>query len=246
MFEGRRVIAVTTWAQQAAARQSGEELVPVLPSLGPLFPDGGLRRGSVVSVAEPGYLPLALAAGASGGGAWSAFVGMPEAGMLAAAGMGVDLDRLLLVDEPGERWAEAVAALLDGVELVLVRPPVRPAGAVRRRLGALARRHGSVLVAVGSWEGAALRLRVGSSLWLGLGEGHGHLRGRRVQVVAEGRGGAGRPRVVRLWLPAPDGTVLDARVLPDGLSPDQEDVPAVPGAAGTGAGSAEEATATVA
>src|SRR4051812_28950180 len=124
------------WDERAAQRQPGEDVVPVVPPLAGLFPDGGLRRGSVVSVPEAGSLPLALAAGASAAGGWCAAVGMPEVGVVAAAGMGVDLDRLLLVDEPGERWAEVAAALLDGVEMVLLRPPGRPSAGVVRRLTA--------------------------------------------------------------------------------------------------------------
>ncbi|MGP4113477.1 hypothetical protein ACTWP5_21520 [Streptomyces sp. 4N509B] len=180
--------------------------LPVLPALRGLLP--GLRRGQAVTVDGVGALPLALLAGPSAGGAWCAVVGLPECGMLAAAGMGVDLDRLLLVDEPGERWAEVVAALLPAVEVVMVRPVPRPSPQVVRRLTALARRHGATLVVAGPWEDARVRLRVESSLWTGLGDGHGHLRGRRVRVVAEGRGVAGgRPRSAWLWLPAPDGGV---------------------------------------
>lgn len=162
-----------------------------------------------------GALPLALVAGVVPAGSvgtdrWCAVVGVPEFGVLAAAGMGADLDRMLLVDEPGERWPEVVAALLPAVEVVLVQPPSRPAIGVTRRLAALARQHGAVLIVAGAWEGARLRLQVTSALWTGLGDGHGHLRARRVQVVADGRGGGVRPRTAWLWLPGPDGSVGSA------------------------------------
>jgi hypothetical protein len=174
----------------------------VLPPLRSLLP--GLRRGQVVSVESAGTLSSALAAGVSAEGAWCAVVGMPEWGVLAAAGMGLDPERLLLVDEPGQRWPEVVATLLGAVEVVLLRPPVSPSAVVVRRLTAYARRHGAALVVTGQWEGAYLRLRVASSLWTGLDDGHGHLRGRRVQLVAEGKG---PPRAAWLWLPGPDGRV---------------------------------------
>jgi len=181
------------------------DLLPVLPALRSLVP--GLRRGQVVSVDGVGALSLALAAGRSAEGGWCAVVGMPECGVLAAAGMGVDPGRLLLVDEPGERWPEVVATLLGAVEVVLLRPPVRPSTVETRRLAAHARRYGAVLVVAGTWEDAHLRMRVASSLWTGLGDGYGHLRGRRVQVVVEGKG---RPRAAWLWLPGPDGRVATA------------------------------------
>jgi hypothetical protein len=197
-----------------------DELVPVLPALRPLLPAAGLRPGSVVCVHGPGAgsLGLALIAGAcqdpSASGGWCAAVGLPEFGVVAAAGMGADPGRLLLVDEPGDRWPDVLAALFEAVGLVLVRlpphPAQRPAPGVMRRLTVLARRHGCVLAVAGDWQGAQLRLRVDTTEWTGLGDGHGHLMGRRARVVAEGRGAAARGRETWIWLPGPDGLVAPA------------------------------------
>ncbi|NED97465.1 hypothetical protein G1H11_19385 [Phytoactinopolyspora alkaliphila] len=184
--------------------------LPVLPALQGLLPM--LRRGQVVEVDGSGALSLALLAGASQSGSWCGVVGMPEGGMLAASEMGCDLDRLLLVDHPGDRWVDVTAALLEAVDVVLLRPPVRPQTGVVRRLVALARKSGSMLIAAGAWEGSSVRLRVESSLWTGLEHGHGHLRGRRVKIVAEGRGAGGRPRSAWVWLPGPDGSVSPAEL----------------------------------
>lgn len=198
-------------------------MLPVLPALRDLMPGGGLARGSVVTVPEFGLLPLALAAGASAGGAWCALAGVPEAGVAAAAGLGLDTARTLLVPDPGGSWAQVVASLLDGCELVLVRPPpeaARPAAPARapagtdaqvtRRLGAALRRARGVLLVAGDWPGAQVCLRVTAREWTGLGDGHGRLRACRAQVTAEGRGQAARPRTRWLWLPAEDGAVTTA------------------------------------
>lgn len=192
-------------------RPLDESVLPVLPALRPVLP--GLRRGQVLEVDAAGALALALLAGPSGAGSWCAVVGVPELGVLAASAMGCEPERLLLVDEPGERWVDAVAVLLEAVDVVLVRPPVRPPSPVVRRLAALARTSGSCLLVAGAWEGAMTRVRVASSLWVGLEQGHGHLRGRRVNVVAEGRGAGGRPRSAWLWLPGPDGSVSPAELV---------------------------------
>jgi hypothetical protein len=214
-------LGVGAGAGAEAAAGSGAADVPVLPALRPLIPGGALRRGGVLAVDDrvrtrgdaPSYLALALAAGASAGGAWCGVVGLPAFGIAAAAGMGADLGRILMVDEPGERWAEAVAVLAGAVDLVLVRPPRRPGGEQVRRIGArlrrTARQRGAVLVAAGEWPGADLRLRLTESAWSGLGAGTGHLTGRRVTIVAGGRGAAGRERAARLWLPAADGAVRE-------------------------------------
>jgi len=185
------------------------DLLPVLPALRGLLP--GLRRGQVVAVDGVGALATSLVAGVSADGGWCAAVGMPDLGVLAAVAMGVDQQRLLLVDEPGERWPEVVATLLGAVDLVLLRPPMAPSAVQVRRLTAHARRHGAVLVTTSPWEGAQERLQVASSLWTGLSDGHGHLRGRRVQVVVRGKG---PPRGAWLWLPGPDGRVGPADLVP--------------------------------
>jgi len=189
---------------------TGEGLLPVLPALRDLLPGGGLPRGSVVTSGDWGLLSLALVAGAVADGAWCAVVGVPVIGMRAAAEAGVDPDRVLLVAEPGPRWQQVVASLLDGFDIVLLRPPDQPSAQLRRKLEAAARRYGSVLVVAGDWPGAQSRLLVTDVEWTGIGAGHGRLRARRAQVSASGRGAGERPRSAWLWLPGPDGAVTMA------------------------------------
>jgi hypothetical protein len=191
-----------------------EQLVAVPAPLAGLFPEGGLRRGTTV-VVNPGgsfgdgatSLAFAVMVAASQAGSWCAAVGLSELGPLAVAGLGVCLERLALVPAPGDQWPVVTAALLDAVDLVLVRPPPRFRLTDTRRLVARARERGTVLLAFsGSWpDGADLRLAVAASAWQGLGEGHGHLQARVMEVTASGRGAAARERRVRLWLPGPDG-----------------------------------------
>jgi hypothetical protein len=196
-------------------------VLPVLPALRGLLPRGGLTRGSVVAVAEFGLLCLALAAAASADGAWCGIAGIPEAGVLAAAALGLDAGRTLLVPDPGPSWPRVVASLLEGCELVLLRPPaITPAPAqVRRRLEASLRRGRGVLLVAGDWPGAPLRLRVVTQRWAGLGDGHGRLRACCAEVAADGRGEAAMTRTRWLWLPGEDGGVAVAgpRDLPFGI-----------------------------
>jgi hypothetical protein len=189
-----------------AGAAGGLHSLPVLPALADLLP-GGLPRGSVVATGAWGLLCLAVAAAASGAGAWCAVTGLPRVGVAAAAGAGLDPDRILLVPDPGPGWPQVVASLLDGCELVLLRPPTLPSASLRRRLESVARRHGGVLVIAGEWDGAQHRLTVTSQEWAGIGAGHGRLRARRAQVVAHGRGAAARAQARWLWLPGPDGSV---------------------------------------
>jgi hypothetical protein len=191
-----------------------ERLLPVVPALQPLLPGQGLRRGTTVTVSRSAALALALVAGASAAGSWVAAVGLPDLGIVAAAETGIALERLALVPTPGARaWTTVVAALLDAVDVVLVRPPPRLPAPQARRLAARARERGAVLVPLGPWsEPADLRLAVTASTWRGLGQGHGRLHSRQVEVLVTGRGPATRERRVHLWLPSPSGSITGAGV----------------------------------
>src|SRR5580693_6151227 len=192
--------------------------LPVPPALAPLFPAGSLRRGTTTTVTGlPGHgattLALALLAAASAAGSWCAAVGLPDPGVVAAAGLGLDLRRVVFVPHPGSGWAEAAGDLLSGVDAVLVRPTAR----ARERQGALV----VLLEGAGAWpEGGDLALSVGAVEWEGVGRGHGHLRGRRAEVRVSGRRAAGRLTECSLWLPAGSGAVAAAGDARDNAEPD--------------------------
>jgi hypothetical protein len=193
-----------------------EQVVPVPEPFQPLLPWAGLRRGSTVSVTATGVgggtsLALALVAAASQAGAWTAAVGLPSLGLVAAEEAGIALERLVLVAAPERSaWGSVVAALVDGFDLLLLHAT---RGGVRsvdtRKLVARARERGAVLVQLGpGWESEAdLSLRIADARWEGLDDGYGHLLARRVTVEVTGRGAAARSRRHELWLPARDAPV---------------------------------------
>jgi hypothetical protein len=182
---------------------AGERVLAVPGPLGALLPGGAVRRGSVVAVdGVPGTgatsVALRLAAAATAAGEWAAAVELDASlGGIAAGEAGVVLDRFAVARRvPPARWAAVVAALLDGISVVLAEVPAFPRVGDVRRLLARARERGAVLVAMGSWPAeAALRLRAGDSAWRGLGRGAGTLTGRDLQVHVDGRGVAARERV---------------------------------------------------
>ncbi len=191
----------------ALTDRGAQYLLPVPSALVSLFPAGGLRRGAALAVAGSTSLLASLLAAASADGSWCAVVGMPELGAVAAVEAGVVLERLALVPDPGPDLADVVGALVDGVDVVVVGVPGQLAPVDVRRLAGRIRQRGAVLIGVGSWPGAELRLSVLQTRWQGVGEGHGYLRAREVTVQSEGRGSAVRPRRVRAWLPAVGGGV---------------------------------------
>jgi len=185
---------------------AGDRLLPVTGRIGELLPAGGLQRGSTISVdGSPGSgsttVALSLAAAATGAGEWAAVVDPARSqstrsqlrgtlGARAAMAVGVELERLAVVQSVApDRWAAVVAALLDGITVVVaaVPPHLRPGDA--RRLVARARERKAVLVAFGSWPvEAAVRIHTGRCTWSGLGAGTGLLDTPDLHIDVEGKG----------------------------------------------------------
>lgn len=191
----------------------------------PPVPGTTIRGGGAV---QPGggstSLLLALLAAASNAGSWCAVVGVPTLGALAAAESGIALDRLALVPDPGPEWPTVVAALIDGVDVVVVAVPGQVSASITSRLVARARQRGCVLVPYGRWDGADVTLQVTQGRWEGLGAGHGRLRRRKVTVVARGRGTAARPKEITMWMPGlavvpPSDPTPGARTRPTAVRP---------------------------
>src|SRR6201992_3585950 len=143
-----------TAASSADVGLPGVAILPVLPALAGLLPGGGLARGSVLAVEQPGLLCLALLAEASAAGSWCGVAGVPSLGVVAAAGVGVGAHRLMLVPAPGPNWPQVVASMLEACEVVVVQPPEPPSGQVRRRLEGTLRRGGGGVVAARGWARA--------------------------------------------------------------------------------------------
>jgi hypothetical protein len=218
--------AISPWgtlAGQGPAMVEGRVLA-LDPTLAGLFPDRGLRRGSVLGVSG-GHgstsLLLALLTRALATGSWAALVGLPAVGVEAAVGLGLSLEHLALVPHPGARWTEVVGALLDTVDIVVVGPLGGCRAADARRLAARARERDALLVVAtpgaggGSrssrWpEAVDLTLEATAVHWHGLGRGEGTLARREVWVRSSGRRGGARERTAHLWLPGPDGELLSA------------------------------------
>ena len=164
-------------------------------------------------------LLLALLAGAMSAGGWAGVVGLPSLGAVAAAEHRVPLERLALAPHPGPDWPTVDAALLDGLDLLVVAAPAGDVDAtVWRMLAARARSRGTVLIPTRPWAGCDLTLAVTTRNWAGLGTGidigRGRLRGHQMTVRATGRGAAVRPREVTVPVPLPGPDRLPAAPRP--------------------------------
>ncbi|MFC0430509.1 hypothetical protein [Kutzneria buriramensis] len=136
--------------------------------------------------------------------------GLPELGYVAAAELGVDLDRLAIVPRPAADLVTVLSALVDGFDLVVLGPVITRGmqPQVARRMSGRVRSRGAVVITVGAWPGADLEVRVSGRRWRGVtADGYGHLRSCEVVATSRGRGGAVRPVSVSLQLPGTDGVL---------------------------------------
>lgn len=192
---GRSVVEQLRERVAAMERKPALEPVPTLPGIADLV---AMRAGSTYAV-DSASLALALAAGASRAGEWVGFAGCTDFGAEAAAELGIELSRTVLVPDPGEHWLEVTAALVDVLRVVVLRPPAsvdeRTAGILDSRL----RTRSAVLVVHGAWPRADARLSVEESRWSGPASGSGQLLQRRARVVV--RRGARPPERADLTWP---------------------------------------------
>lgn len=208
----RRIAAVPSRGESVAERlevdSSAAEVLPVPSVLAGLLPNGGLTRGSVVSLSGATSLLLGVIASVTASGGHVAVIGHPRLGLLAAVEMGARLERLALVPDPGNDPVEIAAVLLDGMDLVVLGlggvavPPSRARAVVAR-----ARSKNSTLVVTdGHWDGAEVRLDARVQGYAGLGkQGCGRLRSIGLDVRARGR--SFQPRSTRVDVSSANGRV---------------------------------------
>lgn len=191
---GRSVVEQLRERVAAMEHKPASQPVATLPGLADLVP---LHAGATYAV-DSASLALALAAGASQAGEWVGFAGCADFGAEAAAELGIELTRTVLVPDPGEHWLEVAAALVDVLRVVVLRPPSavddRTAGLLDSRL----RTRSAVLVVHGDWPRATARVSVERSAWSGLGSGHGQLAQRRARLTVR-RGARPAERADLAW-----------------------------------------------
>lgn len=204
-----RVRSLRAQMERLQGRSLDEPVLPTHPALASLLPGRGLRPGSSYSLGSSMSLLFALLAQPSQAGSWCAVLGMPEFGAEAAAHIGVDLTRLVLVPDPGPRWLAVTSAVAEVMSVVAVRPPARAKDSDMARLSARMRDRGAVLLVQGTWPQTEAMIDVEDPQWSGLGDGYGLLAERELTVTVSSRRFP-VPRRERMLLPAPDGTLTVA------------------------------------
>lgn len=203
------VQALRAQMERMQGRKLDTPVLPVPAALASLLPGGGLRPGASYSLGRSAALLFSLFARPSQDGAWCAAVGIPHLGVEAARAAGVDLSRLVLVPDPGDRWLAVTAAIADVLPVVAVRPPARAKDRDVARLAARMREREAVLLVQGPWPQTEAMIDVGDPSWVGLGAGWGLLEGRELTVTVTSRRFPA-PRTGRVLLPDAAGEVSGA------------------------------------
>jgi hypothetical protein len=196
-----------------------DRTMPVGKPFEDIIPGAVLVRGQVVSLCGLAEVSLALAMAAPSTqlGSWLVVVEHPdrfEVGAGAADELGVVVDRTVIVSLPADpalRFADVVATLIEGFDVVIVSAELPLSPAAGRRLQARLRTRGGVVMVVGGsgcWQpdlvlrSAAVGPQGG---WQSLHD-EGRLRSRQIVVEVEGRR-QGATHRHRLWLPGSDAGV---------------------------------------
>jgi hypothetical protein len=218
-------------SQLVPADALGRNVIGVHESLAGLLPERGLPRGTAITIeaAEPGSpmvgnaagnagggvtsLAMLAVAGASRNGSWVAVLGVGDLGLAALDAVGVELERVMLIEgvsRPG--WPRVLGAVVGAVDVVVLGAPVLAALTPRMGppLATAVRRSQAVLVGLGGGIPGvhpSVRLQVVSSHWEGTEAGYGSLSRRRMAVRATSRNDTRHHRQGWLWFPSPQGTV---------------------------------------
>lgn len=192
------VIPASSAADPAAMAQpspgSPADVLPLPEGVAELVPQQGIPRGSVIQCAGARSLVTAMIAAVTRAGGQVGLVGLPQIGLLAAAELGADLDRIAAVPVPGVDPVEVASVLLDGMDLVVMGlSGVRvPPGRMRVIAGRARVQSSSLLVVGGQWPSARMSFdaqvldhRRHPSVEI---NGYGRIRGVQLRVAADIRG----------------------------------------------------------
>ena len=174
-----------------ASDPSGTVTVPGW--LGQHLAGSGLPRGAVTVAQDCPAALVDLLATLTAAGGCAAVVGHPRLALAAVAAAGGDLDRLVVVPDPAPHATAVLGTLVDGLDLVLYRPPQAVAPTAARPVEARLRRGDCALLVCGdqrSWPTARLHLEWRTGEVTGLGRGSGRVR----EVTVSGKlWGQGQP-----------------------------------------------------
>jgi hypothetical protein len=181
---------------------SGHCALPTLPvaeALKNLFPEEALVRGRTLLCSGDAALSLSLrsVAAATQAGSWLGVIGIAHFGLMSACEQGVALQRMVLVTPPNNKheWANTVAAVADGFEIIMLQVPRGISVADAKRVQTRIQSRRNVLIIVDTARQPALQsvfqpdvvLHTNTLRWHGIEQGSGYVQSREIGVAVSGR-----------------------------------------------------------
>lgn len=181
------------------AAASIPEVIAVSDAIAPCFPWGGLRRGDTIMVSGSHTLTFTTVAHATQIGLWCGVVALPQLNLAAGQAAGVDLSRILLVQEPLCHLPEVAAALLDALDIVVVGIVPELTAEMVRKLASRARQRNKILLLSTATPppalpGVAITLEAVKHRWSGAFDGFGYLEQHHIDIRIYGHGRASQMR----------------------------------------------------
>lgn len=173
-------------------RATARPTLPMSSDIKGLVGQRGIRLGSTVAVIGSTSLLQTLLRTPTQQGFWSVVVGMPTFGVLAAAEIGVAIERLLFVHHPKDAWITIASSLLDAFPIVVLQPTPYFTHSQARRLSAKAQARHHILITYGEhaarWPQCDYIFHGENVHWDGVSQGYGYLHTQKMNVAVRGKG----------------------------------------------------------
>lgn len=181
---------------EAPAVADPEEILPVPSELGKLLVSGGLARRQAVAVSDCPALVVEIICSVTARGGQVAVVGWPDL-LLAQVSESGDMDKVIVIPDPGPDPWSVVGVLVEGMDLVIYRGGVQGSEKVtptraRPVLAKLRKGEASLLTVGAHLPGSALVIDAHVESFRGIGAGTGRIQGFDIAVQAKAKDGARR------------------------------------------------------
>ncbi|MEZ2189920.1 hypothetical protein [Corynebacterium sp. CCM 9204] len=186
-------------AMMTAIEQGAVIAVP--DGLSGFLPGGGLPRQAVTTVGDCPALVVEILAAATRAGAAVAVVGWPDLILTGVVDAGGDLDRVVVIPDPGDRPLVVTGMLVEGMDLVVhySREPMRIGAGGSRILLSKVRRGAAALVTVGfQLSSSTLCISADVVAYHGIEAGGGRIRAVDLDVCISAGGASVRRTRLRI------------------------------------------------
>lgn len=154
--------------------RADRDTIAVHNALTTLLPHG-LTPGSITTTQGSTHTALTLITQHTTNAGWVAIIGAPNINYTTLQDLGANLNHIIVVPHPNENTPQIIAALIEGVDLILLGPAVTLTHAEQRTLTARNRERGTHIISQKPWANARTHITTTHGTWHGTNKGLGRL-----------------------------------------------------------------------